>query len=152
LFFTTQIPVCLWFVTRDKSNGLVRDFKLRDRRRQTLFVDARSLGTMQTRTLKVLTDADIAKVAGAYHAWRETGGRYSDEPGFAKSVTTDEIATQGYALTPGRYVGAVAADDDEEPFEERMKRLTATWRGQMAEGAKLDERIREALARVGYGW
>ncbi|MDR6954737.1 type I restriction enzyme M protein [Ancylobacter sp. 3268] len=152
LFFTTQIPVCLWFVTRDKSNGLVRDMKLRDRRRQTLFIDARGLGTMQTRTLKMLTNADIAKVADTYHAWRETADRYADEPGFAKSATTDEIAAQGYVLTPGRYVGTAVADEEEEPFDNRMKRLTATLREQVVEGAGLDERIRKALAGVGYGW
>jgi type I restriction enzyme M protein len=82
LFFTTQIPVCLWFLTRDKSNGLVRDLKLRDRRRQTLFIDARKLGTMETRTLRTLTDTDVAKIADAYHAWREPGGDYANEPGF----------------------------------------------------------------------
>lgn len=152
LFFTTQIPVCLWFLTRDKSNGLGLDKKLRNRQRETLFIDARRLGTMQTRTLKVLTDADIAKVADTYHAWRETGGRYADELGFAKSATTNEIAAQGYVLTPGRYVGAAAADDDEEPFDDRMKRLTGTLREQITEGARLDDRILRALAGVGYGW
>jgi type I restriction enzyme M protein len=124
--------------------------KLRDRRRQTLFIDARGLGTMQTRTLKVLTEADIAKVADTYHAWRETGGRYWDELGFAKSATTDEIAARDYVLTPGRYVGAAAADDDKEPFDDRMKRLTTTLREQTAEGARLDDRIRSVLARVGW--
>lgn len=151
LFFTTQIPVCLWFITRDKSNGLVRDMKLRDRRRETLFIDARGLGAMQTRTLKVLTEADIAKVAGTYHAWREKNGQYLDEPGFAKSVTTDKIAAQAYVLTPGRYVGTAASEEEEEPFDERMKRLTTTLREQMAEGTRLDDRIRKALAGVGYG-
>jgi type I restriction enzyme M protein len=102
LFFTTQIPVCLWFLTRDKSNGLVRDAMLRDRRRQTLFIDARGLGRMVSRTLKVLTDVDIARAADTYHAWRETGHRYRDEPGFAKAATTDEIAAQGYAARPAR--------------------------------------------------
>jgi type I restriction enzyme M protein len=107
---------------------------------------------MQTRTLKVLMDTDIAKVADTYHAWRETGGRYADEAGFAKSATTDEIAAQGYMLTPGRYVGAAVADEEDEPFDARMKRLTETLREQMAEGARLDEHIRKALAGVGYGW
>jgi type I restriction enzyme M protein len=152
LFFTTQIPVSLWFLARDKSNGLVRDKRLRDRRRETLFVDARALGEMETRTLKVLTGADIAKVAGAYHAWRETGGAYADEPGFCKAATTEEIAAQGYVLTPGRYVGTAAAEEDAEPFDGKMKRLTATLREQMAEGTRLDERIRKALGGVGYGW
>jgi type I restriction enzyme M protein len=152
LFFTTQIPVCLWFVTRDKSNGLVRDMKLRDRRRETLFIDARGLGTMKNRTNKVLTNEDIAKVADTYHAWRETGHRYADEPGFAKCAKTDEIAAKGYVLTPGRYVGTTAADEEDEPFADRMARLTETLRQQTAEGVVLDECIRKALARVGHGW
>ena len=152
LFFTTQIPVCLWFLTRDKSNGLVRDLKLRDRRCETLFIDARKLGSMETRTLRMLTDDDIAKIADAYHAWREPGGRYADEPGFCKAASTDEIAAQGYVLTPGRYVGTAAVEEDDEPFEERVARLTASLREQMAEGARLDERIRQALIRLGHGW
>jgi type I restriction enzyme M protein len=152
LFFTTQIPVSLWFLTRDKSNGLVRAERLRDRRGETLFIDARKLGRMETRTLRVLTEVDVARIADAYHAWRETGGRYADEPGFCKSATTEEIAAQDHVLTPGRYVGTAAAEDDDEPFEEKMARLTATLRKQMVEGACLDERIRRALAGVGHGW
>lgn len=152
LFFTTQIPVSLWFLTRDKSNGLVRDLKLRDRRRETLFIDARKLGAMQTRTLRVLSDADIARIADAYYAWREPGRRYADEPGFCKAATTDEIAAQGYALTPGRYVGTAAADEEGEPFDQRMARLTAMLREQISEGTRLDECIRRSLAGVGYGW
>ena len=148
LFATTQIPVCLWFLARDKSNGLVRDVKLRDRRKQTLFIDARGLGTMQGRTLKVLTSDDIAKVADTYHAWRERGGRYSDEPGFSKAATTAEVAAQSYMLTPGRYVGAVAAEEDNEPFETRIARLTATLRGQLTEGARLDREVEQQLARL----
>ena len=151
LFFTTQIPVSLWFLTRDKSNGLVRDMKLRDRRRETLFIDARALGTMETRTLKVLTETDIAKIADTYHAWRETGGRYSDEPGFAKAATTDDIAAQSYVLTPGRYVGTAEADEDDELFDAKMQRLTTTLREQMADGAKLDVLIAANLERLGYG-
>ncbi|PAU95955.1 type I restriction-modification system subunit M [Paracoccus salipaludis] len=152
LFFTTQIPVCLWFLSRDKSNGLVRDVKLRDRRGETLFIDARSLGSMETRTLKVLTEADIGRVAETYHAWRETGGRYADEAGFCASVRTESIAAKGFVLTPGRYVGTAAAEEDDEGFAERMGRLTAELRGQVEEGARLDAHIRAALAGVGYGW
>ena len=152
LFATTQIPVCLWFLAKDKSNGLVRDRKLRDRRGETLFIDARRLGAMQTRTLKVLTDDDVATVANAYHAWRETGGTYADEPGFCRSATTEEIAAQAYMLTPGRYVGTAEADADDEPFENRMAVLTARLREQMVEGARLNERVRQALAGVGHGW
>jgi type I restriction enzyme M protein len=152
LFSTTQIPVCLWFLARDKSNGLVKDKTLRDRRRETLFIDARGLGTMETRTLKVLTEADVAKVAGAYHAWREKGDHYVDAPGFSKAASTADIAAQGYVLTPGRYVGTAAAAPDDEPFDAKMERLTAILREQMAERVKLDERIRIALAGVGHGW
>ena len=152
LFATTQIPVSLWFLTRDKSNGLVRDKKLRNRRQETLLIDARALGQMETRTLKVLTEEDITRVADTYHAWRETGGRYADVPGFAKAATTEEIAAQGYVLTPGRYVGTAETEEDEEPFDARMARLTATLREQLAEGSELDARIRSALAGVGYGW
>jgi type I restriction enzyme M protein len=107
---------------------------------------------METRILRVLTDTDVAEIADAYHAWRETGGGYVDEPGFCKSVKTEEIAAQGYMLTPGRYVGTAAAEGDDEPFEEKMARLTATLREQMEEGGRLDERIRQALAGVGHGW
>ena len=152
LFFTTPVPVCLWFLARDKSNGLVKDKTLRNRKRETLFIDARSLGTMNTRTLRVLTAEDIAKIASTYHAWREKGDAYVEHAGFCKSVTTAEIATQAYVLTPGRYIEAAAAEDDEEPFDSRMRRLTATLREQMKESASLDERIRGALAGVGYGW
>ncbi|WP_316171509.1 MULTISPECIES: class I SAM-dependent DNA methyltransferase [unclassified Bradyrhizobium] len=152
LFSTTQIPVCLWFLTRDKSNGISRDKKLRDRTGEILFIDARGLGTMVSRTLKELTDEDIAKVADTYHAWREVGARYQDVPGFAKSVDLQKVEAEGFVLTPGRYVGTEAAEEDEEGFEAKMTRLTAALRAQMAEGATLDERIRKALAGVGYGW
>lgn len=152
LFSTTQIPVCLWFLARDKSNGLVKDKTLRNRKRHTLFIDARGLGTMQTRTLKVLTKADIARVADTYHAWREKDGSYADEPGFCNSATTAEIAARDYVLTPGRYVGAAASGEDDEPFEAKMQRLTATLREQIAESARLDDHIRSALAGVGHGW
>jgi type I restriction enzyme M protein len=130
----------------------VRDTRLRDRRGETLFVDARKLGTMETRTLRVLTDEHIAKVADAYHTWREPGRLYADEPGFCKSVKTAEILAQGYVLTPGRYVGTATFEEDNEPFEQRMVSLIDTLREQMTEGARLDERIRQALAEVGHGW
>jgi len=152
LFSTTQIPVCLWFLAKDKSNGLVKDIKLRDRRRETLFIDARALGSMETRTLKVLTEADVAHVADTYHAWREKGGQYVPEAGFSKAVTTADIAAQGYVLTPGRYVGTVAVADDEELFDAKVSRLTGLLREQLAEGARLDDQIRGALAEVGHGW
>ncbi|MBB2789237.1 UNVERIFIED_ORG: type I restriction enzyme M protein [Rhizobium esperanzae] len=152
LFSTTQIPVCLWFLTRDKSNGLSRDKKLRDRTNEILFIDARNLGTMVSRTLKELTDEDIAKVADTYHVWREVGGHYEDVQGFAKSATLKEVEAQGFVLTPGRYVGTEAAEEDVEGFDAKMTRLTKVLREQMVEGVALDERIRQALAGVNRGW
>ncbi len=152
LFYTTQIPVCLWFLSRDRSNGLVRDKRLRDRRGAVLFIDARELGTMQSRTLKVLTPDDIARVADTYHRWREKDGVDPAIPGFARAATLAEIATHDFVLTPGRYVGAPPAAEEAEPFEVRMARLTETLREELAEGARLDGEIRRALAGVGHGW
>lgn len=158
LFSTTQIPVCLWFVARDKSNGIVKDKKLRDRRGEVLFIDARNMGTMKTRTLKELTDGtngtsdDIATIAGKYHAWREKGGRYEDVPGFAKSVKIEDIAAKRFVLTPGLYVEQVAQADDAEAFADKMARLTATLKAQMEHGSVLEIEIRSQLKKVGYGW
>ncbi|WP_349630818.1 type I restriction-modification system subunit M [Bradyrhizobium liaoningense] len=152
LFSTTQIPVCLWFLTRDKSNGISRDKALRDRTTEILFIDARGLGTMVSRTLKELTDEDIDKIANTYHAWREVRGDYADVPGFAKAASMKEVAAQGFVLTPGRYVGTEEAEADDEAFDAKMARLTEAVRKQMAEGVQLDERIRKALAGVGHGW
>ncbi len=148
LFYGSQIPACLWFLARNKNNG-----KFRDRRREMLFIDARKLGVMVDRVHKELTDEEITRIAGAYHAWRgEAGaGEYKDIPGFCKSVATDEIAAHGYVLTPGRYVGAEEVEDDDEPFEEKMKRLTATLEQQFAESAKLEARIRNNFNELGYG-
>ena len=147
LFYTTQIPVCLWFLARSKKNG-----KFRDRRGQTLFIDARKLGTLVDRIHRELSDEEIARVAGTYHAWRgEKGaGKYEDVAGFSKSATRDEIAGHGYVLTPGRYVGAEAAEDDDEPFDEAMQRLTNTLAGQFAESRKLEKRIAKNLASLGF--
>jgi type I restriction enzyme M protein len=105
---------------------------------------------METRVLRVLTDADVAKIADAYHAWRETGGRFADEPGFCKSATTEEIAVQAHVLPPGRYVGTAATEGDDEPFEEKMRRLVATLHQQRTEGARLDAAIAANLGRLGY--
>ncbi len=106
---------------------------------------------MESRTLKVLTDVDIAKVANAYHAWRETGGRYGDELGFSKSVTTKEIAAQDYVLLPGRYVGSAEIEADGERFEEKMKRLATMLRHQQEEGTRLDDIISANLKGLGHG-
>jgi len=139
LFYSTPIPVCLWFVARDKRNS-----RFRDRRGEVLFIDARKMGVMVDRVHRELTDEEIARIATTYHAWRGDAGEgeYRDVPGLCKASTTDAIREHGYILTPGRYVGAEEAEDDSEPFEEKMKRLVATLEGQFAEGAKLEEMIR----------
>ncbi len=148
LFYTTQIPVCLWFVTRNKGNG-----KFRDRRKQALFIDARKMGSLVDRIHRDLSDEEVVKIGRTYHAWRgEKGaGKYADMPGFCKSATTEEIAAHGYVLTPGRYVGAEAVEDDDEPFDEKMKRLTGQLEEQFAESAKLEAQIRRNLKGLGYG-
>lgn len=152
LFSTTQIPVCLWFVARDKSNGIVKDKKLRDRRGDVLFIDARNLGSMVTRTLKELTAEDVATIADTYHAWREKNGQYEDVPGFAKSVKIEDIAARRFVLTPGMYVEQAAQADDDELFADKMAHLTATLKTQMERGNVLDMEIRSQLKKVGYGW
>jgi type I restriction enzyme M protein len=148
LFYSTQIPACLWFLARDRKNG-----KFRDRRGHVLFIDARRLGRMVDRTHRELTNEDIARIAGTYHAWRgeKEAGDYTDVPGFCKSATLEEIRKHSHVLTPGRYVGAEAQEDDGEPFEEKMKRLTATLCEQQAEAAKLDATIAANLKELGYG-
>ncbi len=149
LFYSTQIPVCLWFLSRDKKNN-----RFRDRRGHVLFIDARKLGTMADRTHKEFADTDIARIAGVYHAWRgdkDVKRKYKDELGFCKSVELAEIRKHGHVLTPGRYVGAEAVEDDGEPFDEKMKRLVATLREQQAQAAKLDVQIAANLKELGYG-
>ncbi len=148
LFYSTQIPVCLWFLARAKKSG-----KFRDRRKETLFIDARKMGTLIDRVHRDLTTEDVERIAGTYHAWRgdKGAGKYGDMPGFCKAATTEEVAAHGYALTPGRYVGAEDVADDDEPFEDKMARLTAKLGEQFAESARLEEAIREQLARISCG-
>jgi type I restriction enzyme M protein len=148
LFYSTQIPVCLWFLARNKKNG-----RFRDRRGETLFIDARKLGTLIDRVHRELGDADIAKIAGTYHAWRgdKEAGKYTDVPGFCMRATAEDIRKHGHVLTPGRYVGAEAVEDDGEPFEEKMQRLTAMLREQQAEAANLDVAIAANMRELGYG-
>jgi type I restriction enzyme M protein len=152
LFYSAQIPVCLWFLTRDKRAGTVAR-PYRDRRGETLFIDARKLGSMVDRVHRELTDEDIAKIAGTYHAWRgeKDASEYADVPGFCKAAKLDDIRKHGHVLTPGRYVGAEAAKDDGEPFEEKMRRLTTTLQQQRDEAAKLDAAIAANLKELGYG-
>jgi len=169
LFYSTQIPVCLWFLAKDRSGvaANARAARTRDRRKQTLFIDARKLGTLIDRVHRELTDADLQKIAGTYHAWRgdsapQVSGLksqvsgfkppvYSDVPGFCKSATTAEIAAHGHVLTPGRYVGAEEIEDDGDPFEEKMPRLVAELQAQFSESAKLEKAIRANLKGLGYG-
>jgi type I restriction enzyme M protein len=147
LFYSTQIPVCLWFLTRQKAA---------DRRGQTLFIDARQMGSLVDRTHRVMTDDDISRIAGTYHtwcghAWRGNDDAYENVPGFCKSADLDDIRGHGYVLTPGRYVGAAEVEDDGEPFAEKMARLTAELREQMDTAAELDAQIWANLEGLGYG-
>ena len=157
LFYSTQIPVCLWFLTKSKKADSKRGF--RDRRKQTLFIDARKLGTLIDRVHRELTDADLDKITSTYHAWRSNlppasslqPPAYSDIAGFCFSATTEEIASHGHVLTPGRYVGAEEVEDDGDPFEEKMPRLVAELHAQFAESAKLEMLIKKNLKGLGYG-
>ncbi len=145
LFRSTQIPACLWFLRRGRSGG--------KRTGETPFIDARKLGHMLDRTRRDLSQEDIARVSDTYHAWRggKEGGEYPDVPGFCKSATLEEVRNHGHVLTPGRYVGAAPHEDDGEPFEEKMSRLSGQWRAQQAEAQRLDAAIEENLARLGFG-
>ena len=147
LFYSTQIPACLWFLSRDRKGG-----RYRDRQGETLFIDARKMGSMTDRTHRELTEDDVAHIAGTYHAWRgeDGAGEYADVPGFCKSAPLDEVHNHGHVLTPGRYVGAAPQEDDGEPFEEKMARLTKQWREQQAEAARLDGAIEANLRGLGY--
>ena len=161
LFYSTQIPACLWFLARDRTGGLpsrdgtVRQPRpFRDRRGEVLFIDARKLGRMVDRTHRELADEDIARIAGTYHAWRggESGAdEYADVPGFCKSAALEDVHSHGHVLTPGRYVGAEPQEDDGEPFEAKMKRLVAELHEQQAEGVRLDAAIKANLTALGFG-
>ncbi|WP_026552196.1 class I SAM-dependent DNA methyltransferase [Arthrobacter sp. H20] len=148
LFRSTGIPVCLWFFAKDKSSGAV------DRSGEVLFIDARNLGYMVDRAERALADEDIAKIAETYHAWRGSasaqgsGIEYDDVAGFCKSVPLAEIKAADYALTPGRYVGAADVEDDGEPIEEKIARLSAELFEQFAESERLAAVVRQQLGRV----
>ena len=175
LFYTTQIPVCLWFLTKNKKADRERDY--RNREGETLFIDARKIGSMISRTQKELSAEDITHIADTYHSWRSGAcandelsvmsdesktqhselsthhslAAYKDLPGYCKSATIDEIKKHDYVLTPGRYVGAAALEDDGIPFETKMTELSQTLYAQMKESAKLDEVIHQNLKGLGYG-
>jgi type I restriction enzyme M protein len=148
LFYSTQIPVCLWFLARTKRNG-----RFRDRRGETLFIDARQMGVLVDRVHRELSTEDVANIAGTYHAWRgDSGaGEYLDVPGFCRAAKLEDIRKQGHMLTPGRYVGLKAAEEDSEPFESKMQRLAAALRQQQEEGERLDKNIAANLRSLGYG-
>lgn len=152
LFYSTQIPVSLWYLNRDKGDGHGRPGSpvWRDRRGQVLFIDCRDLGTMVDRTHKELTDADIALVADTYHAWRgEPEARaYEDVAGFCASVTVNQIADHRFVLTPGRYVGAVDADEDAEPVVEKVTRLTSELLSAFEENDRLQNVVRNEIGRL----
>lgn len=173
LFYTTQIPVCLWFLTKNKKENT--ELGYRDRQGETLFIDAREMGTMVSRVHKELTTDDIAEIAKTYHAWRgekkdgdmkttaTDGGSvdnagaiidqsgYQDIAGFCKSATLEEIKANDFVLTPGRYVGAAELEDDGIPFEVKMKELSQTLYSQMEQAEELDKAIRQNLEALGYG-
>lgn len=148
LFYATQIPVCLWFLTKDKSSRPVKsEVAQRDRKGEVLFIDARDVGSMVNRTLKEFTDEDIATIADTYHSWRGEPGlpEYEDVPGFCASITIDTIAEHDYVLTPGRYVGTEAAEDDGEPLDEKIERLRAEIRAGFEQRAELQKQVLAAL-------
>ncbi len=148
LFRSTQIPACLWFLSKARRTG-----EHRDRGGETLFIDARALGRMTDRTHRELTDDDIAHIADTYHAWqgKESSREYADVPGFCKSADLEEIKRHGHVLTPGRYVGAAPQEEDDESFEQKMLRLADQWREQRAEARRLDALIDANLEALGYG-
>ncbi len=162
LFYSTQIPVCLWFLTRNKSGYRGS----RDHRGETLFIDARNLGTLTDRVHRDLPSDDITRIASTYHAWKGThtdfrsgepvsspditSPPYSDIPGFCKSTTFEDIRGQGYVLTPGRYVGVMEGEEDTEAFEEKIKNLTDLLENQFIEGARLEITILQNLSKLSY--
>ena len=146
LFYSTQIPACLWFLARDKNPG----GKWRDRRGEILFIDARKLGFMADRTRREFVDADVRRIADCYHAWRgeAEAGVYKDEPGFCKSANLEAVRGHNYVLTPGRYVGAADIEDDGIAFSDRFAVLQEQLARQLAEADDLTQRIRASLERV----
>jgi type I restriction enzyme M protein len=141
LFFNTQIPACLWFLTKQKTT----------RQGEVLFIDARKLGSMISRVQAELTDDIIERIASTVAAWRgENESDYQDIAGYCRSVSLDEISQHGHVLTPGRYVGAEEVEDDDDAFADKMQTLTEKLGEQMAKGAELDALIRLKLGSLGY--
>ena len=151
LFTNTQIPACIWFLTKDKANGFNLDKKKRDRRGQFLFIDARHLGYMKDRVLRDFTSDDIKKIADTFHAWQH-GESYEDVPGFCYAASLADIRKHDHVLTPGRYVGAEEQEEDSEAFADKMARLTTQLAEQFGESTKLEAEIKKNLAELGYGF
>ena len=145
LFYKTSIPVCLWFLARNKKNG-----KFKDRTGKTLFIGARNMGEMIDRRHRVLTDSEIEKIASTYHAYRGENGEYKDIPGFCKEATLEDIKENDYILTPGRYVGFEEVEEDFEVFEEKMEKLTKELSESFKESQKLEEEVRKNLKSIGF--
>lgn len=160
LFTNTQIPACIWFLTKNKKGSTSQSTSnKRDRRGETLFIDARNLGYMKDRVLRDFEDKDIAQIANTFHAWQTSAGESSDGvksyenvKGFCYSAKLEDMQKHEYVLTPGRYVGAADAEEDSEPFPEKMQRLTAKLKTQFEESDRLEKAIKENLAGIGYDW
>ena len=143
LFLNTPIPVCLWFLTNDKTQ------RGRNRKGETLFINARQMGTMRNRVERILTDEDISKISSTVQSWRNDED-YEDVAGFCYKAKFEEIEKNSFVLTPGRYVGAPEEEDDGEPFDEKMKRLTSLLKDQQEKGRELDQQIAENLKKIGF--
>ncbi len=148
LFYNTQIPACLWFLTRNKTETT----KFRNRTNEVLFIDARELGTMISRRQRELTDADIERVSNIYHKWKGKSfdTEYKDIAGLCKSADIQDIRKNNYILTPGRYIDFKEVEEDPDVFDKKMKRLTLTLKEQIQKANELDEAIKENLAKIGY--
>ncbi|MBI2448437.1 SAM-dependent DNA methyltransferase [Candidatus Microgenomates bacterium] len=145
LFYTTGIPACLWFISRDRH-----DHKFRDRHQEILFIDASKIGTLVTKKSKGLTKEDLNQIAGAYHEWRDPKGAYKNIKGFCKSAKIEEVEEMGFVLTPSRYVGSDVVEDNDEIFEEKMKRLTLKLSEQFVKSKELEGRIKNNLGKIGF--
>ena len=145
LFYTVQIPACLWFISRDRYNN-----KFRNRHDEILFIDARKMGTMVTRKNREFTEEDLDKISETYHDWRTIDGKYEDVKGFCKAAKMEEVEKNGFVLTPGRHVGSDYVEEDDGLFEEKMKELTSELSEQFKESKELEERIKKNLKGIGF--
>lgn len=144
LFFNTQIPACLWFLARNRSNH-----KFRNRTKDILFIDARNLGEMVNRRNKILGETDIHKISNTYHSWRNPEGDYKDIPGFCKSASVDDVAKNDFVLTPGRYVGTENVEDDGVKYDYKIAEISENLREYFTQSIDLQERIKVNLSKVG---